>query len=577
MWWTNLKMGLAALSLVLVIAGSSSGRVIYVDANSPGPIHDGTSWDQALQYLQDALDEASLAGDVNEVRVADGTYRPDRDWFYPGGTGERAATFELVDGVAVKGGYAGYGDPNVRDVEAYETVLSGDLDGNDVDVNNACDLVGEPTRGENSYHVVTGSGTDANAVLEGFTVTGGNANGSDPDDRGGGMYNISGNPSVSDCTFVSNSAGLGGGMQNDASSPTVSNCKFVTNAGVSNGGGIHNCNGSSPTITDCTFESNCAERGGGLHNTGSSSNPVVANCVFILNSSAIRGAGADNYGNQALTRNCLFVANSAPAGAGMHNWNSSGHVTNCTFAANAALNGGGGMYNKGSTTVVTNCILWGNTDLMGAGESGQIFGLGTIVNYSCVQGWTGVFGGAGNFDEDPCFADPCGGDYHLKSESGRCDPNGAWVVDDVTSPCIDKGDPNSDIGDEPQPNRSIINIGVYGGTEYASMSLTCWHASECAGQPYGDATCDGMVNLADLFALKANFGSCAPWRRPGGCCSDSLHNGCICLGQLFTLKQNFNTGPYSPSTGNQECPAGGSCGSAAVMEAAGCPDLTSLP
>jgi hypothetical protein len=572
MWRTNVKMGLAALSLVLVIAGSSSGRVIYVDTNSPGPIHDGTSWDQAYEYLQDALVEASLAGDVNEVRVADGTYRPDRDWFYPGGTRDRAATFELVDGVSVKGGYAGYGDPNTRDIEAYETVLSGDLDGNDVDANSACDLIGEPTRGENSYHVVTGSGTDANAVLEGFTVTGGNANGSDPDDRGGGMYNISASPSVSDCTFVSNSAGLGGGM--------------------------HNRNGSSPTITECTFERNCAERGGGLRNADSSDNPVAANCVFILNSSAIRGGGADNYGNQAQIRNCLFVANSAPAGAGMYNRDSSGQVSNCTFAANAALNGGGGMYNSGSTTVVTNCILWANTDLMGAGESGQIFGLGTIVNYSCVQGWTGVFGGVGNFDEDPCFAEPgywadkddpnivvepndpnaawVDGDYHLKSESGRCDPNcETWVVDDVTSPCIDKGDPNSDIGDEPRPNGGIINMGTYGGTERASMSLTCWHASECAGQPYGDATCDGWINLADLFALKANFGQCAPWRL-GGCCVNSDRNGCICLGELFTLKQNFNTGPYSPSTGNQQCPAGGSCASAAAMEAAGCPDLASL-
>jgi hypothetical protein len=63
------------------------------------------------------------------------------------------------------------------------------------------------------------------------------------------------------------------------------------------------------------------------------------------------------------------------------------------------------------------------------------------------------------------------GDYHLKSQAGRWDPNsGEWVIDDVTSPCIDAGDPNTPVSDEPEPNGGIVNMGAYGGTIEASLS-----------------------------------------------------------------------------------------------------------
>jgi len=69
------------------------------------------------------------------------------------------------------------------------------------------------------------------------------------------------------------------------------------------------------------------------------------------------------------------------------------------------------------------------------------------------------------------FADADNADYHLKSQTGRWVPNSqSWVQDDVTSPCIDAGDPNSSISDEPEPNGGIINMGAYGGTPEASKS-----------------------------------------------------------------------------------------------------------
>ncbi len=92
------------------------------------------------------------------------------------------------------------------------------------------------------------------------------------------------------------------------------------------------------------------------------------------------------------------------------------------------------------------------------------------MTYSNIQGgWQGQ--GQNNIDVDPLFADPYNGDYHLKSQAGRWDPiSESWIMDVVTSPCIDAGDPASPVGDEPSPNGGIINMGAYGGTTKASKS-----------------------------------------------------------------------------------------------------------
>jgi hypothetical protein len=92
----------------------------------------------------------------------------------------------------------------------------------------------------------------------------------------------------------------------------------------------------------------------------------------------------------------------------------------------------------------------------------------STVTYSDIQGFAT---NDGNIDADPLFADPVTGDYHLKSQAGRWDPaSQMWVQDQVNSPCIDGGDPNSTVGLEPEPNGSVINMGAYGGTDQASKS-----------------------------------------------------------------------------------------------------------
>ena len=95
--------------------------------------------------------------------------------------------------------------------------------------------------------------------------------------------------------------------------------------------------------------------------------------------------------------------------------------------------------------------------------------------------------GDGNIEADPLFADPDNYDYHLKSQAGRFDPNmQSWVQDEVTSPCIDAGDPNSPVGYEPFPNGGYVNMGAYGGTSEASKSYF--------GQPLCETIIAGDIN-----------------------------------------------------------------------------------
>ena len=152
---------LILLFVILIFSIPSIAATIYVDTNTPDN-NDGSNWSKAYKYLQDALFAAS-AGD--EIWVAQGVYTPDSNSANPTGSNDQDAAFQLINGVTAKGGYAGYGepDPNARDVDLYKTILSGDLDGDDgPNFTNT---------GDNSYHVVTGSGIDETTILDGFTIS----------------------------------------------------------------------------------------------------------------------------------------------------------------------------------------------------------------------------------------------------------------------------------------------------------------------------------------------------------------------------------------------------------------------
>ncbi len=421
------------VALVLTINPAFAGRIIYVNADGDGA-NNGSSWADAYNYLQDAL-SAAWSGD--EIRVAEGIYTPDSNLADPNGSGDRTATFQLKNGVTLKGGYAGYGepDPDARDIEAYQTSLSGDLASNDIDVNEPWDLWDEPTRAENSYHVVTGSGTDANTVLDGFTITAGNANGPYPEYcHGGGMRNEYSSSTVSNCTFSANSGNCSNsaGMVNEHSSPKVTNCTFIGN----NRCGIANWYNNTPTLTNCTFIGN----GLGVANHYDSSS-TLRNCKFIGNRE-----GIESFGGITTLTNCIFSGNRR---ATFFDYSSSKPMLlNCTFSGNAGVIGVDG----GAIATLNNCVLWGNERLQ-YDYDGVL-----IMNYSCIQGgWPGE----GNIDADPRFVD-----------LGYWDSNGVWIDGDYHllegSPCIDAGDPNyvaepneTDLDGKPRIIGGRIDMGAY--------------------------------------------------------------------------------------------------------------------
>ncbi|MHC4535048.1 MAG: right-handed parallel beta-helix repeat-containing protein, partial [Planctomycetota bacterium] len=367
--------------------------------------------------------------------------------------------------------------------------------------------------GTGHYHVVqciSGEGPDT--VLEGFTITGGNANGVYPDDRGGGMLNNNSSPTVTNCTFTGNTASAGGGMWNEEySSPTVTNCTFSENlAGY--GGGMHNENSSSPILTDCSFSGNSASRyGGGMYSKLSSptvtnctfsgnsagsvaggtvnvnkskpnmiqpsflycmgggmcniaSSPTVTNCTFSGNSTEQFGGGMYNQSIGPALVNCTFIGNTARDGGGgmCNNVNSNTTVTNCTFSENSTGGYGGGMYNfNDSNPTIANCILWNNT----ASLSGpQISGLATVT-YSDVQGgWSGT----GNIDADPLFADA---DLRLSTGSPCINAGSNAALPPDTADLDSDGDTTEPIPLDLDGNARIFN-GVVDMGAYESQEVT---------------------------------------------------------------------------------------------------------
>ncbi len=178
---------LCSLVAVLAVSTAQAGTVIHVDDDAALG-GDGVSWDTAYKFLQDALADAEASA-AAEIRVAQGVYRPDRDEAGNVVLNDRSASFQLVQGVTLLGGYAGAGAPNPddRDIDSYGTVLTGDLFGNDT--------AGFGNTNENSFHVVTGAGGPT-TLLDGFTITAGNANMASPDKRGGGFWAVESSPTL---------------------------------------------------------------------------------------------------------------------------------------------------------------------------------------------------------------------------------------------------------------------------------------------------------------------------------------------------------------------------------------------
>lgn len=446
-------MAMRRILLPSFILAVSLGRLeaqstLYVDSTAPAG-GDGLSWATAMPDLMLALQSASnSARVVQEIRVGAGTYRP------AGPNGSRAATFQLVNGVALKGGYAGRTapDPDLQDPEVFLTILSGDLNSNDGP--NFANYA------ENSLHVVTSANPSALTRLYGFTIRSGHANveGNPPNNRGGGLFASGSRATIERCRFVDNLAsggaaaslgslgmqllncsfernlaGSGGGLYIDGA-VQVSGCQFLENScpptASSGDGGAVRVQSGVVGFSQCYFYRNRSgdARSGGAVITLGTTIPTFNRCTFIENSSPFGTGGAVSAGGQF--SQCVFSGNTARIGGAVYYFTGQTTLVNCTLSYNSASQIGGGVSSAdgggGNGVVIANSILWGNSDAGGAGESAQvraIVGPAPVINYSCVQGWSGALGGAGNFGDDPRFLDY--GLFNVRLGPG--------------SPCIDRG------------------------------------------------------------------------------------------------------------------------------------------
>jgi hypothetical protein len=265
--------------------GCPPGR-LYVDANVAGGTGDGSSWENAFAELRDALDRRVICPGITEIWVADGMYKPTD-------ATDRSATFQLQSGLAIYGGFDG-GETSLdeRNIGAANpTFLSGNIG-----------LPGD--NGDNCYHVVTASGTDATAILDGFVVASGNSNGGDG--AGGGIYNVGGSPTISNVTVMVNSASnIGGGMYNDNGNATLINTVFWGNSAGNVGGGLANMN-ASPTLINVTFYGNTAVNYGGGMGSLTSGSVSLTNAVLWGNTPAgIYNSGAQTYVSHSLVQGGL--------------------------------------------------------------------------------------------------------------------------------------------------------------------------------------------------------------------------------------------------------------------------------
>lgn len=348
----------------------------YVNQNATGN-NDGTSWADAYNDLQDAL---ANAAEGNEIWVAEGTYLPGND---------ADATFSIDKDIKLYGGFAGTEcELSERDIEQYPTILSGDVNGDDMedDFDNF--------KSDNVMTVVEITSDITNTtLLDGFTIRGGYADGNGSiSENGGGVYSV-GSPVFQNCSFEQNYALVSGGglyLNGNISQGTViENCRFEKNRAdetFNAGGGLYAgmIHGVGVSVKNSHFiENEVAGRGGGL--ACFRSNMTVTNSTFTSNTNDRQGGGlwfwAEDSGLTLLVDSCTFTGNHSSFGGGLYaalRANSIATITNSEFEGNMVspnndgwTQGGGGVFLgaapnfTGASLSLDNCLFHGNTSTGG--------------------------------------------------------------------------------------------------------------------------------------------------------------------------------------------------------------------
>ena len=357
-------------------------QTTYVKHDASGA-NNGSSWADAYTDLQVAIDSST----TTEIWLAAGTYKP-------GGMNPTdSSSFTLRNNLGIYGGFVGTETlRSERDYMANETILSGDIAGDDVHNDF------ENNRTDNVRHIVmTTEDVNVGVVLDGLVFEGGNTDGADgmDDNRRGGGILMRGKTTVRNCTFRQNYGYFGAGVyprDSAATGAVIDNCTFTNNSGES-GTGVLVAGALDVLISNCTFQNNFANDGAGLYATSSSLK--LSNCNFtdniansfggalfslrsiiqildceFFNNRAANAAGiyVDAGGEPAINaiiNNCTFEANQVTdfGGAAFYSWNIDFNMDSCIFKTNSGPQAGA-MYNDGrdnfSSFIVKNTIFENN-------------------------------------------------------------------------------------------------------------------------------------------------------------------------------------------------------------------------
>jgi uncharacterized delta-60 repeat protein len=304
--------------------------------------------------------------------------------------------------------------------------------------------------GSSGNAVTFDSGEDDTSVLVGFTVQNGDK----------GIYCYYSDPAIKKCVIKNNNES---GIYGVEAQPTIGHCRIIENGGSVNHKAIYDCDG---VIFDCMVTDNI---GRGM----SRCDGPISGCAVSANSSF------------GLEMCAGILANSVVSGNGDSGIVSGDGqiIVNCTIVGNK---GNGYTYGEGSGAILSSSIIV----------------LDGVPPEPTDIHRNPLFAEDGFWDADPNWVQ---GDYHLKSEIGRWDPNTQmWIIDDVSSPCIDAGHPAYPTGYEPYPDGGTINQGAYGGTEQASKSPNGQY-TYCTDPVTCDIDEDCRVGVSDFTMVVPNW------------------------------------------------------------------------
>ncbi|MGB3975534.1 MAG: right-handed parallel beta-helix repeat-containing protein [bacterium] len=280
------------------------------------------------------------------------------------------------------------------------------------------------------------------SIFQGFTIRNGLSAGADGD-GGAILCTNRSSPSIKNCVFEKNHAGLGGGIFIFyRSHPLVIDCAFIGNSAQKDGGGIYCQNNCSPSIMNCVFENNFGRYGGGGISLFLDGHLRLLDCAFIGNSTEGAGGGIQCGGSSITIFNCLFDGNSAAGqsgGVGCYWESPEMTIINSSIVNNTSFQGGGVYVERNCTVSVVNSILWGNT-ASNSGDAAYLKGNVTLnLSYCNVENGTsgiycyggGTFNwGDGMIDSNPKFVPGPDGNYYLSQIASGQSSN---------SPCVDAG------------------------------------------------------------------------------------------------------------------------------------------